>query len=124
MNNEKREIKNRVNGLGWGLFLIMSGVLWLLPAGLIPSGSWLISTGAILLAVNLVKNALGVKTTSGYFFGTLFILFGIMRLIEKPFHFLPIFFIAIGSLTIISGLLEIRFKRDNFENIKMNQKED
>ena len=64
MNNEKREIKNRVNGLGWGLFLIMSGVLWLLPAGLIPSGSWLISTAAILLAVNLVKNAFNHKLST------------------------------------------------------------
>ena len=124
MNNEKREIRNRVNGLGWALFLIMSGILWLLPAGIIPSGSWLIATGAILLAVNLVKNALGVKTTSGYFFGTLFTLFGIMRLIETPFHFLPIFFIAIGALTIISGLFEIRFKSGDSENLKMNQKED
>jgi len=112
MDTEKKHIRHTVNSLGWAAFFIMTGILWILPERLSPEGSWLISTGVILLAVNLIKNFLGVKSTSGYFFGSLFTIFGIMRLIETPFRFLPIFLIALGSFTVISGLLEIRIKRD------------
>ncbi|PIP14044.1 MAG: hypothetical protein COX48_02550, partial [bacterium (Candidatus Stahlbacteria) CG23_combo_of_CG06-09_8_20_14_all_34_7] len=113
-----------INGIGWAIFLIITGVLWLLPNRMVPDGSWFIVTGAILLAVNLLKNIIGIRSTSGYFWGTLLTLFGLMQLIDTKFQFLPIFFISIGALMIISGLLEIRFKSTHSENIKTYQKGD
>ncbi|MGE3063871.1 MAG: hypothetical protein AB7T10_09620 [bacterium] len=110
MNKEKKNVENLINSLAWAAFFIMTGILLLMPDRAVPDGTWLISTGAIMLSANLIKNFMGIKTSSGYFFGTIFTLFGIMRLVETPFQFLPIFLISIGSLTIISGLLEIRFK--------------
>ena len=116
MNKEKKNLRHSINGIGWAIFLIVTGILWLLPSRVVPNGSWFIATGAIILSVNLLKNIVGIQTTSGYFFGTLFTLFGIMRLIDTKFHFLPIFFISIGALTIISGLLEIRVKSNRIND--------
>ncbi|MDD3803076.1 MAG: hypothetical protein PHW02_01650 [bacterium] len=121
MNNQKKSFGNLIDSLAWAAFFIMTGVLWLLPGSFVPNGSWLIATGAILIAANLIKNFGGVKSTSGYFFGTLFTLFGIMKMVDAPFQFMPIFFIAVGSFTIISGLLEIRFSKGG--NINTNDKE-
>jgi len=124
MNSEKRKLSHTINGIGWAIFLIITGVLWLLPNRMVPDGSWFIVTGVILLAVNLLKNIIGIRSTSGYFWGTLLTLFGLMQLIDTKFQFLPIFFISIGALMIISGLLEIRFKSTHSENIKTYQKGD
>ena len=37
----------RLEEIGWALFLIMIGALWLTPAELIPSHAWLIGAGLI-----------------------------------------------------------------------------
>lgn len=49
----------RLDEIGWGLFLLMTGVLWLLPSDAVPTGSWLIGTGVLLLGMNAVRYATG-----------------------------------------------------------------
>lgn len=44
---------NRLDEIGWGLFLIMIGTIWLVPA--VPPGTWLVATGALLLTLNAVR---------------------------------------------------------------------
>ena len=45
----------RLDDLAWGLFLVMTGGLWLLPQDRVPSGAWLLGTGLILLALNAIR---------------------------------------------------------------------
>jgi hypothetical protein len=62
----KEELNQRLEAIGWGLSLITIGMLWLVPAGLVPDGTWLIAAGVILLGVNVVRyfNAIKMKGMS------------------------------------------------------------
>jgi hypothetical protein len=40
-------LNRRLEEYAWGVFLIMIGILWLLPAGAVPEDTWLVGAGAI-----------------------------------------------------------------------------
>ena len=48
----------RLDQIGWGIFLIMIGAIWLVPN--VPQGTWLIGTGALLLALNVLRYSIGL----------------------------------------------------------------
>jgi hypothetical protein len=52
---EKAILNNRLEGFAWGLFLVMLGALWLLPANKIPNDMWLVGAGLIMLGLNLAR---------------------------------------------------------------------
>lgn len=52
---DKVQLDHRVGDVGWGLLLMLTGVVWLVPAGMVPPGTWLFGVAAILLGVNLVR---------------------------------------------------------------------
>jgi hypothetical protein len=45
----------RLNDLGWGLLLMLTGAIWLVPAASLPPGTWLFGVAAILLGLNAVR---------------------------------------------------------------------
>jgi hypothetical protein len=45
----------RLDDLALGLFLLLTGALWLMPYEGVPAGSWLVGTGVILLGLNAVR---------------------------------------------------------------------
>jgi hypothetical protein len=53
---EEREILNhRLEGLAWGVFLVMLGALWLMPANTVPEDLWLVGAGLIMLGLNFAR---------------------------------------------------------------------
>lgn len=56
-SRREREIRleRRFNDIGWGLLLMLTGAVWLLPPANVPSGAWLFGVAVILLAVNLAR---------------------------------------------------------------------
>lgn len=48
-------LDRRLNDIGWGLLLILTGAIWLLPPTAVPPGSWLAGTALILLGINVVR---------------------------------------------------------------------
>lgn len=48
----------RWDAVGWGLLLVMTGIVLLVPG--LPDGTWLVGFGAILVAVNLARSASGI----------------------------------------------------------------
>ena len=54
----------RLENIGWGLFLIIVGVTFLGPEVQAPLGIWLIGGGLIMLAINAVRYFSGIKTSS------------------------------------------------------------
>ena len=93
----------RLENIGWGLFLIIVGVTFLGPDVDAPVGVWLIGSGLIMLGLNAVRYFSGIKTSnftiglgsvalvagiaSGFsvkIFGVLLILFG-AGIIVRPF---------------------------------------
>ena len=51
----------RLERIGWALFLIMIAGLALLPEGWVPEGAWLIGTGLIMIGLNVVRHFKGVR---------------------------------------------------------------
>lgn len=58
----KDTLDRRLDGIGWALFLIMIGGLMLLPA--VPSGTWLIGAGLIMLGINAARQMNGVRMST------------------------------------------------------------
>src|SRR5262245_20492487 len=59
---------DRLENIGWGLFLIVVGITFLWPDVEAPLGIWLIGAGLILLGLNAVRYLSSVKT-SGFTIG-------------------------------------------------------
>jgi hypothetical protein len=49
------QLDRRLHDVGWGLLLMLTGLLWLLPADRVPESAWLLGVAAILLGVNVVR---------------------------------------------------------------------
>ena len=54
-DTQKRALSKRLEDIGWGLFFIMIGCIWLVPKERVPQGTWLLGTGVLLLALNAVR---------------------------------------------------------------------
>jgi hypothetical protein len=67
-----------LDDLGWGTLLISVGVLWMMPEGKLPNGTWMIAAGFIVL------------------------LFSVARLVHRA----PVngFSLAVGALALIAGV--------------------
>lgn len=49
------QLDRRLHDVGWGLLLMLTGLIWLVPADRVPEGAWLLGVAAILLGVNIVR---------------------------------------------------------------------
>lgn len=100
---EKRALNRRLESAAWGLFLVMLGLLWLVPEERVPQDAWLLGAGVILLGLNAVRYVRGIRP-SGFtvFLGVLGVLLGIGGLLGVDLPVLPILIILIG-LSMIWG---------------------
>ena len=57
---EKRELE-KLEKIGWGLFLVMLGGIWLFPDSIVPEGTFMFGVGVILVGLNLMKYSKGYK---------------------------------------------------------------
>jgi hypothetical protein len=48
-------LDRRLHDVAWGLLLMLTGVVWLLPDEDLPPGTWLFGVAVILLGVNVVR---------------------------------------------------------------------
>lgn len=54
-NEGDTQLDRRLNDIGWGLLLMLTGVIWLLPSAEVPPGTWLFGVAMILLGVNVTR---------------------------------------------------------------------
>ena len=99
MDTESKEALNRrLETLGWGLFLIMTGALWLIPNQVVPEGTWLIAAGGIMLGVNVVRYLNDITMSKATLvLGILALIFGISDFVGVALPFLPILLILVGA---------------------------
>ncbi len=116
---QKFALSARLDSIAWALFLIMIGVLWMLPEGRLPENTWLLGVGIILLSLNAVRHLYNLKIS--YFtiiIGILALLSGLENYIGFKIPIIPILIIAIGiGLLIGPKLLQYKmynkiFKKD------------
>ncbi len=61
---EFEALNKRLETVSWGLFIIMLGGFALVPSDRLPEGSWLIGIGIILLGLNAVRLAVGIRMSA------------------------------------------------------------
>ena len=54
----------RIDATTWGLLLLLTGILLLLPSQTIPEGAWLILAGAVLLGASAVRVAMHLRVSA------------------------------------------------------------
>lgn len=106
MNDRTQSLEKRLDDIGWGIFLIMVGILWAAPGNWVPQGTWLIGTGALLLALNLARRwngiALNPFTTV---LGILALFAGFGDFLGVAFPLFAVCLILIGASIIIRPLM-------------------
>jgi len=100
--NEKAVLNKRLEGIGWGLFLIMLGGFGLVPNEVIPKGLWSIGLGVIMLGLNVTRYLLHIKM-SGFttFLGILALISGVLQLFGMRTLEGAIFLIILGLYLLV-----------------------
>lgn len=103
----KSPLDRRLDSVGWGLFLIMIGCLWLIPEGKVPHGTWLIGTGLIIVGLSAVRYFNRIRV-SGFWFalGIIALALGISDVFGLNIPVLPILIIIVGLNILIKPLLQ------------------
>jgi hypothetical protein len=103
----KRNLNNRLDDIGWGLLLIVTGGIWLVPDGRIPEGSWLIGVGLIMLGLNAIRYFNGLKIR-GFttVLGILALCAGLWSVFSVRLPLFPLFFILMGGGIIVKSLVQ------------------
>jgi len=57
-------LNRRLEEVAWGVFLIMIGIIWLVPAGKLPEHTWLVGAGVIILGLNLARYLKGLGVSA------------------------------------------------------------
>jgi hypothetical protein len=106
-NTRNERLNKRLEDIGWGLFLIMVGALWLMPGAQLPQGIWLIGAAAIMLGLNAVRYLNGI-TMSGFTIalGVLALAAGLGSLMGVKVPIFAVLIILIGASIILKPLFE------------------
>jgi len=103
----KEALNKRLEAIGWGLFLIMTGAVWFIPGWHIPVSLWLIATGLILLGVNAVRYLNDIKMSwASVLLGLLAVLFGVGEFVGLDLPFVAILLIVFGGGIILRPWLD------------------
>jgi hypothetical protein len=103
----KDALNNRLDAIGWGLFLIMIGGLWLAPKETVPEGTWLIGTGFIILGLAVARYLNGIEI--GWFWvglGILALGSGLGDIFGLSLPVFPILLIIAGAGTLLRIFFE------------------
>jgi hypothetical protein len=104
---EKSDLEKRLDAIGWGLFLIMIGGLWLAPEDTIPEGMWLIGTGIIILGISFLRYYNNIRV-NGFmvFLGIIALGAGISDVFAVDLPVFPILLIILGASMILKPYFE------------------
>jgi hypothetical protein len=104
---EKDERDRRLESVGWGLLLVITGTIRMLPEGWVPPGTWLIATGAILVGVNLLRYFNGIPTRGfSIVVGTVALTAGIDSLLGLSLPVVAIALILAGGCILLRSVAE------------------
>jgi hypothetical protein len=105
LTSEQKALNKRLEDIGWGLFLIMIGALWLVPDNRVASGTWIIGAGIIMLAVNVMRRMSHIPINLlSTFLGILALLAGISSAAGVSLPLFPIVLVFCGALILLKPL--------------------
>ncbi len=102
---ERHPLDMLLERIGWGLFLIVIGALWLLPKGQVPEGAWLLGAGLILLGLNVARRFSGIAARYGtVLLGLVAVAGGLASVFGLELPLLPSLLVIVGVGMIIRPL--------------------
>ena len=94
----------RLDQIGWGIFLVMIGVIWLVPS--VPQGTWLVGTGVLLLALNAIRSRLGIQWSGvSVALGVFALVAGLGDFTGIKLPLFPICLVIVGATLILKPLV-------------------
>ena len=94
----------RLDEIGWGLFLIMLGTIWLIPS--VPQGTWLVGTGLLLLGLNAVRHLRGVRSSGfTWVIGALALAAGLGQIVGVTLPLFAILLVVVGAGMLLKPLI-------------------
>jgi hypothetical protein len=105
--NSVRDLNGRIEEVGWALFLMMIGIIWFLPEGVIPPDSWLVGSGLIMLGINFIRYFSGLKM-SGFtvFLGILALVAGLSGILAVKLPVFAALFVIFGASLLLRALFK------------------
>lgn len=102
----KVDLQKRIEESGWGFFLLMIGILLVLPSEFVPRGAWLVGTGIIMLALNCIRylNNIAVSRFT-VVTGLLAVVAGLTEFFGVTLPLLPGLLALIGLSIIVKSML-------------------
>ena len=99
-------LDRRLHDVAWGLLLLLTGIIWLVPGDRVADGVWLFGVAGILLGVNAVRyvNRIGLNMLS-LVLGFAALVAALTRTWTPDLPLLAICFIVIGTSLLARPLL-------------------
>lgn len=95
----------RLTDIGWGLLLMLTGAIWLLPPDDVPAGTWLFGVAVILLGVNVTRYARHIAVSGlSVALGVAAFVAGISQMWRTDPPLVAIFLLVIGGSLIAKPL--------------------
>jgi hypothetical protein len=102
----KLMLSKRLDAIGWGLLLILTGALWLVPDQPAIPGVWLLGTGVLLLVLNGVRYRMGISVSGlTTLLGTVALVAGLGEYFSVRLPLLAIFLIVVGGSIVLKPLV-------------------
>jgi hypothetical protein len=106
---EKAALNKRLEGVSWGLFLILLGGFFLIPSTTISKGIWSIAIGMIFLGLNAARYFNGIRMSGFTFFlGVLSVIGGVAQLLGWDSLDGAFFLIILGAYLILKPWFDRR----------------
>ena len=103
---ERKQLSERLDEVGWALLFLMSGAILAVPGIPNPWAAWFIGVGAILLGLNLVRYASGLRVnvlTAGC--GAIAAAAGVGAYLEVDVPILALVLVLIGAILLVEPVV-------------------
>ncbi|HEU0076052.1 MAG TPA: hypothetical protein VFQ76_00280 [Longimicrobiaceae bacterium] len=100
------ELDRRLEDIGWGLFFVLIGGVWLLPQAWVPDGAPLMGIGLLLLALNAFRWLKGIAVhVLSTALGALALAGGVGELLDAELKLFPAFLVVVGACIVLKPLV-------------------
>jgi len=97
-------MNKRLDEIGWGIFLIMIGTIWLVPS--VPQGTWLVGTGVLLLLLNAYRYVRNLPWSGlSTMLGVLVMSAGLSEMFGVTLPLFAIFLVVVGASMLLRPLV-------------------
>ena len=106
-DEQKKALDKRLDSIGWALFLIMIGCLWLVPPFMVPQGAWLIGTGIIILGITWVRHINNIMINKFWIvIGIIALASGLSQFLGIKLPLFPILLVIVGVSIIVKPMMK------------------